>query len=261
MGSALYGQGPDWEICRPASLMSCKFTPAQHAYRVFELETLAILEALLKWEDKLLGFPLRVVTDHKALEFFKTQAKLSPRQTRWMEYLSRFKYEITYVQGPRNKVADCLSRYYSNDEDGEEHNYDEYVQADARLDPEGEELPTNRVAELRSAIMTRAKANNHSVSREAHASRTVEAREMHEHREDPLVLEPTDDLIPLPDKLKLVADLPDTIREGYKNDPLFAKILAHPGDHAGFVEEAGLLWTKSRMDKRVLCIPRVKLGK
>jgi hypothetical protein len=37
------------------------------------METIAILEALLKWEDKLLGRWVTVVTDHKALEFFKTQ--------------------------------------------------------------------------------------------------------------------------------------------------------------------------------------------
>jgi hypothetical protein len=30
-------------------------TAAQHNYRVFEMETITILEALLKWEDKLLG--------------------------------------------------------------------------------------------------------------------------------------------------------------------------------------------------------------
>jgi hypothetical protein len=36
------------------------------------METIAILEALLKWEDKLLGRKLRIVTDYKVLEFFKT---------------------------------------------------------------------------------------------------------------------------------------------------------------------------------------------
>ena len=38
-----------------------------------KLETLAILEALLKWEDKLLSYKIHVITDHKALEFLKTQ--------------------------------------------------------------------------------------------------------------------------------------------------------------------------------------------
>ena len=52
---AMYGQGKEWHNCRPAGFMSKKFTSAQHAYRVFEMEMIAILEALLKWEDKLLG--------------------------------------------------------------------------------------------------------------------------------------------------------------------------------------------------------------
>ena len=77
----MYGQGPDWKSCRPAGFMSRKFTNAQHAYRVFELEMIAILEALTKWEDKLLGRRINVITDHKALEFFQNQSRLSSRQT------------------------------------------------------------------------------------------------------------------------------------------------------------------------------------
>lgn len=35
--------------------MSKKFQEAQFNYCVFKMETLVILEALLKWEDKLIG--------------------------------------------------------------------------------------------------------------------------------------------------------------------------------------------------------------
>jgi hypothetical protein len=52
---AMYGQGKTWQTCRPAGFMSKKFTTAQINYRVFKMETIAILEALIKWEDKLLG--------------------------------------------------------------------------------------------------------------------------------------------------------------------------------------------------------------
>ena len=62
-------------------------------------ETLAVLEALMKWEDKLLGRKFTVVTDHKGLEYFKTQPNLLPRQTRWWEYLSHFNYNTIYVDG------------------------------------------------------------------------------------------------------------------------------------------------------------------
>jgi len=110
-------------------------------YRVFEMETIAILEALLKWEDKLLGRQILVVTDHKALEFFKMQRRLNSRQAQWMEYLAHFDYDITYIKGETNLVADALSRYYENDLWDEEIDKSQYVNADARLDPKGEDLP------------------------------------------------------------------------------------------------------------------------
>ncbi len=75
-------------MCCPAGFMSKKFTSAQMNYRVFEMETIAILEALLKWEDKLLGCKICIVTDHKALEFFKMQRRLNNRQVWWMEFLA-----------------------------------------------------------------------------------------------------------------------------------------------------------------------------
>jgi len=77
---AMYGQGPTWKDCRPTGFMSKKFTTAQQNYTVHELETLAILEALLKWKDKLMGYEVHIITDHKALEFFKTQSLLTNRQ-------------------------------------------------------------------------------------------------------------------------------------------------------------------------------------
>ena len=70
---AVYRQGPDWQSCRPTGFMSKKFMAAQHNYHVFKMETITILEALLKWEDKLLSTHINVVTNHRALEFLETQ--------------------------------------------------------------------------------------------------------------------------------------------------------------------------------------------
>ena len=73
-----YRQGPDWRTCRPAGFMSRKFTPAQLNYATWEHELLAVLEALLRWEDKLLGLKFKIVTDHKALTFFKEAPYTTP---------------------------------------------------------------------------------------------------------------------------------------------------------------------------------------
>jgi hypothetical protein len=110
----IYGQGPTWQGCRPAGFMSKKFTTAKQHYTVYELETLAILEAMQKWEDKLVGYRVHIIMDHKALEFFKTQSMLSHCQRWWTDYMSRFNFDIMYVKGQLNKVADCLSWYYEN---------------------------------------------------------------------------------------------------------------------------------------------------
>jgi hypothetical protein len=141
---AVYGQGPTWQTCQPAGFLSKKFTTAQQNYAVFELETLAILEALMKWEDKLFRYRIHIITDHKALEFFKSQEKLSPRQVRWHEYMSQFDFDITYVKGESNKIADVLSRYYESDTALDVHIPSDYVRADKRIDPTGATLPKQR---------------------------------------------------------------------------------------------------------------------
>jgi hypothetical protein len=124
--------------------MSRKYTDAQRHYRVFEQETIAMLEALLKWEYKLISYWIHVVTDHAALEFFKTQKNLSGRQARWMEFLSRFDFDIRYVKGKDNKVADTLSCYYEYDTWEDLCLVSDYVDADVRLDPEHDDLPWDR---------------------------------------------------------------------------------------------------------------------
>jgi len=125
----------------PYLVLERKFTPSQRNYATHEQELLAIIEAFMTWNDKLIGRPFTVVTDHRSLEFFMTQGKLSPRQNRWYEYLSRFNYKPLYVQGKRNTVADLFSRFYQFDSPSVHVDEYEYVQADRRLDPEGDWLP------------------------------------------------------------------------------------------------------------------------
>src|SRR6266481_5727187 len=149
--SAVYGQGMEWQTCHPTGFLSKKFSAAQQNYQTHEHETIAILEALIRWEDKLLGLKFVIVTDHKSLEYFETQPSLSSRQTRWWEYLSRFNFTVKHVAGPTNRVADCLSRYYETDGPDEQHPAHEFVSVDAQLDPDGETLPAQRYVELRSA--------------------------------------------------------------------------------------------------------------
>jgi hypothetical protein len=67
-----------------------------------------------------------------------------------MEYLSRFDFHIQYVKGSSNKVADSLSRYHQSDTDDDKFGVHEFVNADIRLDPEGEDLLWGRIVEIRA---------------------------------------------------------------------------------------------------------------
>src|ERR1700677_519535 len=89
---AFYGQGPEWYKARSVGFMSKKFTPAQGNYHTWEHELIAIPESLMKLENKLLGHIFVIVTDHKALMFFKMKTYMSDRQARWWQFLSRFNY-------------------------------------------------------------------------------------------------------------------------------------------------------------------------
>ena len=137
----MYGQGKSWDTCRPARFLSNKFMSAQHNYCTHEHKTLVVLEALLKWEDKLLGRRFTVVTDHKGLEYFKIQLDLSPRQTRWWEYHSQFNYNTIHVDGTQNQVVDSLSCYYEYDTIEDEYPTSEFIRVDELLDLDRELAP------------------------------------------------------------------------------------------------------------------------
>src|ERR1700720_1774938 len=66
---------------------------------------------------------------------------------RWMEYLSQFNYDIQYIKGTSNKVADSLARYYQSDTDEDNHPSYDYITVDAQLDLEGKDLPLIRMIE------------------------------------------------------------------------------------------------------------------
>lgn len=272
---AMYGQGPDWQTCRPAGFMSKKFSSAQRSYKTYEHEALAVIEALLKWEDKLIGREFWIATDHEALETIKTTNRdgTSGRLIRWDEFLSRFNYHIVHVPGSLNKVADCLSRYYENDRFDEVHDSHHYVSADARLDPNHDDLPDIRVQELLEAqpptqILAR-RLRDREEDRVAEAD--VMAAAVQKLAAAPVVVADNDTDIRLVDALQTGPELRSrvlgdstfmtAVMEGYEGDTLFARVLGNPHHYKTFRIEAGVIFTKSRLLVEVLCLPRATLGK
>ena len=80
----------------PCAFLSRKFSPAERNYSVGDRELLAIKLALEEWRHWLEGTvqPFLVWTDHKNIEYLRSEKRLNPRQARWALFLSRFNFVI-----------------------------------------------------------------------------------------------------------------------------------------------------------------------
>jgi hypothetical protein len=134
--AGVISQGVDWKTADVAAFYSAKMTTTQQHYAVHEQEMLAGLESMMRHKDILLGTHFRWYTDHKGLIHLLKQPKLSARQVRWMEAMSDFSFEVIYVPGVDNILADALSRLYSNDSPGMRRVPSEYTQFDDNSIPE-----------------------------------------------------------------------------------------------------------------------------
>ena len=87
-----------------------QLSQVERNYPTHEKEMLAIVRALKKFCADLLGTHFTIHTDHRTLECFQGQRDLSWRQAQWQEFLAEYDFEIVYVKGEENTVADALSR-------------------------------------------------------------------------------------------------------------------------------------------------------
>jgi hypothetical protein len=75
-------------------------------------ELMAIVRVFQEWRLELEGasHPIKVLSDHKNLEYFMTTKLLNHGQTCWAEYLSRFNFKIVYRPGKAGAKPDSLTR-------------------------------------------------------------------------------------------------------------------------------------------------------
>lgn len=95
---------------RPVAFLSRSLNKAELSYGITDLEALAIVWALKKWSNYLLGHKFIVETDHKALEQLFKMRDPSSRLIRFRLCLEQFDFEVHYLKGKNNVVADALSR-------------------------------------------------------------------------------------------------------------------------------------------------------
>ena len=92
------------------SYLSKTFTDTEARWSVFEQELFAVVWAVKKWHQELLGAPFTVLTDHRNL--LQLHKSIVPKVVRWRLALQPYTFDIQHVEGRTNYVADALSRLH-----------------------------------------------------------------------------------------------------------------------------------------------------
>ena len=100
----------------PIAFFSRKLNNAEKRYSTFDRELLAIYLAVKKFRHYLEGSSFKILTDHKPLLYIQSMKDPSNRQWRHIEFLNQFTFQIQFIKGTENIVADFLSRMDENDE-------------------------------------------------------------------------------------------------------------------------------------------------
>ncbi|GBG73564.1 hypothetical protein CBR_g16907 [Chara braunii] len=103
-------QQDDGNGYRPVEFMSTRMPCEKVAASTYEREIYALRQALDHWKHYLLGRHFKVYSDHKTLRWLETQAKMTPKLTRWAAEIDQFDFELKPVKGKYNVVADARSR-------------------------------------------------------------------------------------------------------------------------------------------------------
>ncbi|XP_044717353.1 reverse transcriptase (RNA-dependent DNA polymerase) domain-containing protein [Hirsutella rhossiliensis] len=94
---------------RPSWKQTLQDSPEAN-YAIHDKELLAILRCLEQWEPELRAVEhFKVLTDHKNLRYFYSERRLTERQVRWSEFLSRFQFELEWRPGRKGGLPDALS--------------------------------------------------------------------------------------------------------------------------------------------------------
>jgi hypothetical protein len=122
MGAVLLQRKEDGKK-HPIAYYSKTLSAAERNYDVYDLELLAIVNALDHWRPYLAGSPHKIIiySDHQNLLYWKEPHKISRRVAREVLMLSEYDFEIRHIKGTANGRADALSRRPDYDQ-GQEDN-------------------------------------------------------------------------------------------------------------------------------------------
>lgn len=101
-------------IEHPIAFSSRTLSPRETKSDTTEKEVLSVIWNVKHFRPYLYGRKFLIRTDHKPLKWLKELKEPNAKLTRWRLALEEYDFDIEYLQGKENKVADALSRVQLN---------------------------------------------------------------------------------------------------------------------------------------------------
>ncbi len=100
------------EILHSVAYFSKKHNSVECNYKIYDKKLMIIVCAFKKWWSELKDFiySVKMIMNHKNLEYFMSTKQLSCYQAHWSEFLSRFNYHIAYHFNKINDKSNALTR-------------------------------------------------------------------------------------------------------------------------------------------------------
>ncbi len=100
------------EILHSVAYFSKKHNSIECNYEIYDKKLMIIVRAFEKWWSELKDsiYSIKIITNHKNLEYFMSIKQLSRHQARWSQFLSRFNYHIAYHFNKINDKLNALTR-------------------------------------------------------------------------------------------------------------------------------------------------------
>ena len=116
---------------KPIGFASRFLSDTEKKYAINELELLAVVWGLEHFRLYLYGKPIKLLTDHQALEPLmkrnRSNKTYSARLTRWLDRLAHFSINVSHIAGKHLALTDYLSRNPTAPPQADDAKDEEYV--------------------------------------------------------------------------------------------------------------------------------------